>query len=74
MLTIVNLLDMQSLIRRRKPKHFSGRLALTFSQKPGLSDGCDVHHCVSKKFPPVNSLELCRILSDFQNSTLLKRA
>ena len=24
-------------------------------------------HCVSKKFPPLNSLQLCQILTDFQN-------
>ena len=24
-------------------------------------------HCVSKKFPPLNSLKLCQILTDFQN-------
>ena len=26
-----------------------------------------VLHCVSKKFPPFNCLELCQILTDFQN-------
>ena len=25
------------------------------------------HHCVSKKFPPLNSLQLCQILTNFQN-------
>ena len=26
-----------------------------------------VLHCVSKKLPPLNSLQLCQILTDFQN-------
>ena len=28
--------------------------------------GVQTVHCVSKKFPPLNSLQLCQILTDFQ--------
>ena len=35
---------------------------------------CSVIHCVSKKVSPLNSLYLCRILTDFQNfCTAVKR-
>ena len=34
----------------------------------GAVNGGLLHiHCVSKKFPPLNSLQLCQILTDFQN-------
>ena len=29
--------------------------------------GQHILHCVSKKFPPLNSVQLCQILTDFQN-------
>jgi len=49
-------------------QHFnkSGQLQTTTRQHRSDLESYNIH-CVSKTFPPLNSLYLCQILADFQN-------